>query len=62
MKLRTIQFWAIYNSASKQIIANDKTKKKLLARWDLSDSPWCYVLKMKGHYVRKPTSTRSTSK
>ena len=52
MKLRTIQFWAIYNRSTKNIIANARTKKALVERWgDMKNSPWCYFVKMKGHYV-----------
>ena len=57
MNLRTIQFWAIYNSSTKHIIATDKTKKGLLARWNIRDSPWCVVVKLKGNYVRRSSAT-----
>lgn len=61
MNLRTLQFWAIYNSATKHIIANAKTKKELIERWgNLKDSPWCVLVKMKGHYVRRLPSTKAT--
>lgn len=58
MSLRTIRFWAIYNRSTKTIIANAKTKKALVARWgDMKESPWCYFVKMSGHYVmRRNTS------
>ena len=61
MNLRTIQFWAIYNSATKCIIAQAKTKKALRERWGtLKDSPWCVLVKMKGHYVQ-PRNIATTS-
>jgi hypothetical protein len=61
MNLRTIQFWAIYNRGTKRIIANAKTKKELVKRWgNLKDSPWCVLVNMKGHYVRRTIHTAST--
>ena len=57
MNLRTITFWLVYNSNTKKVIGTAKTKKALLKRWgDLRDTPWCAVVKMKGHYVRRSES------
>jgi hypothetical protein len=42
-------------------IANAKTKKELVKRWgNLKDSPWCVLVNMKGHYVRRTIHTAST--
>jgi hypothetical protein len=60
VNLRTIQFWAIYNSVTRNIIAKARTKKELSARWgDLKDEPWCVLVKMKGHYLPRRTEGRS---
>lgn len=59
MNLRTIRFWAIYNSTRKEIIAEARTKKLLIERWgDMKDSPWCYFVKMKGQYLKKRRQPR----
>ena len=57
MNLRTLQFWLVYNINAKAVIGTAKTKKALLQRWgNLSDTPWCVVVRMKGHYL-KPRAT-----
>lgn len=53
MNLRTLQFWMVYNTDTKKVCGTAVTKKALLKRWgNLRLTPWCVVVRMKGHYVR----------
>lgn len=60
MNLRTITFWAIYDPKHKYILTTKQRKRELVRTCHVPDG--CVVVKMKGHYVRKRSSTRSASK
>lgn len=58
MNLRTIICWAVYNPKRKSIVNGFRTKKEMKRFYSAGIPIGCVLVKMKGHYVRPPSTTR----